>query len=419
MHDILPAEIWRWQRLEAAFIEAATLHGYSEIRTPILEPTDLFVRSIGESTDVVQKEMYTFQRHDDSLTLRPEGTASAARAYVQHAVQALEPISRWYYLGPMFRAERPARGRQRQFHQAGCEIFGDPGPTCDAEMISMLVSMFVDLGIGELEVSISSLGGPETRPKYRSVLLDFLRPKAADLSEHSRARIEVNPFRVLDSKDEGDRAAVEGAPSILDYLSDEDRAHWDALKTQLEALEVPFRVSPGLVRGLDYYNRTLFEISSSAGELGAQNALAGGGRYDTMVEDLGGPKIPAIGFAMGLERILLAMGESERVVEPSCFVVPMGEKATIDGLVLARELRQLGVRVDVDGRQNSLKSKLRRANSSGARVCAIIGESEIETGTVQLKDLLQHSQEQVPRDRATRIIADRLLGSTPRAGGND
>ncbi len=277
----------------------------------MVEGTELFVRSIGEATDVVEKEMYTFSRHSESLTLRPEGTAGAARAYVEHKTHAKEPVSRWYYLGPMFRAERPQRGRYRQFYQAGCEIFGDPGPACDAEMIDMLVGMFRRLGIPDVVASVGSIGGAATRERYRETLRAFLQPKAGELSEHARTRLEQNPLRILDSKDPEGSGRCQGAPNILEVLDDADRAHWDALRAHLDALGTPYVVDPLLVRGLDYYTRTLFELKSSAGELGAQNTLCGGGRYDDMIRELGGPAVPAIGFAMGLERILLALGPME------------------------------------------------------------------------------------------------------------
>lgn len=397
MNDILPDEIGRWQRLERVFRETAERYGYSEVRTPIVERTELFVRSIGETTDVVEKEMYTFTRHDESLTLRPEGTASAARAYVEHKIQAREPITRWYYLGPMFRAERPQRGRYRQFYQAGCEIYGDPGPAADAEMIDMLVGLFSELGVPGVKASVSSIGGAATRDRYRQVLLDFLRPKSEALSEHARARLEVNPLRVLDSKDPRDQAACQGTPSILDVLEEKDQAHWDGLRRHLDALKTPYEVDPLIVRGLDYYTRTLFELKSSAGELGAQNTLCGGGRYDDMVRELGGPAVPAIGFAMGLERILLAMGSTEERSEAFCFVAALGPRAESEALVLGRDLRKAGLRAHVDARGNSLKSMLRRADGLGARICLVLGDTEVDRGVVQLKDLAAHTQRDVAR----------------------
>ncbi|HEY6557502.1 MAG TPA: histidine--tRNA ligase [Polyangiaceae bacterium] len=415
MNDILPDEVGRWQRLEQSFRRSAELYGFQELRTPLLENTELFVRSIGETTDVVEKEMYTLERGKESLTLRPEGTASAARAYVEHSVHAKEPVSRWYYLGAMFRAERPQRGRYRQFYQAGCEIFGDPGPAADAELIDMLVGLFTDLGIGELEVAVNSIGGAETRARYRAALLDYFRPQQGALSEHAQARLDSNPLRILDSKDPRDKAASAGAPALIDQLSDEDRAHWDGLRRALDALETPYKVEAGLVRGLDYYTRTLFEVRSNQGELGTQNTLAGGGRYDGMIQSLGGPDVPAIGFAMGLERILLAMPKRETAPLPFCFIAPIGEGALLDALKLARDIRRLGCRSDVDGRGGSLKGMLRRADACGARLCVVLGESELARGVVQLKDLAERSQHELPRDSAAAMVVERLRAVDPRA----
>ncbi|HEY5957266.1 MAG TPA: histidine--tRNA ligase, partial [Polyangiaceae bacterium] len=283
MNDILPEEIRRWQRIEATFRSTVALYGYDEVRTPLVEPTALFVRSIGEATDVVDKEMYSFERHSESLTLRPEGTAGAARAFVEHSRHAKEAVTRWFYIGAMFRAERPQRGRYRQFHQAGCEIYGDPGPVCDAEMIAMLADFLVRLGIANLRIQVNSIGGAESRDRYRDALLAFFRPKLELLSEHARERLEKNPLRVLDSKDPRDRAACEGAPSVLEYLVEEDQRHWKGVRRALDSMQVTYEVTPGLVRGLDYYTRTLFEITAASGELGTQNALCGGGRYDKMI----------------------------------------------------------------------------------------------------------------------------------------
>ncbi len=411
MNDILPPEIELWQQLESAFVRAAHLYGFAEVRTPLVEPTELFVRSIGEVTDVVQKEMYTFERHHDSLTLRPEGTASCVRAYVQHSMHAKDPVTRWYYMGPMYRAERPQRGRYRQFYQAGCEIFGDPGPTCDSELIAMLVGLFQQLGISDLRVALNSIGGAESRARYRQALLDFLRPLASQLSEESQRRLEENPLRVLDSKAPRDQELTADAPSTLDALTSEDRGHFDEICTQLSALQVPYEISTRLVRGLDYYSRTLFEVQSNSGELGAQNAIAGGGRYDGLVKRLGGPDVPSIGFAMGLERILLAMGNRPVTSEPFVFVAPLGAACVREALVMAQQIRAAGFRVELDGRDNSLKSKLRRANSSGATLAIVFGEAELESGKVQLKDLAGHSQSDVARDAIAAEVAARLSAS--------
>lgn len=405
MNDILPGEIERWHAIERAFARTASLHGFREVRTPLVENTNLFVRSIGDVTDVVQKEMYSFQHHKEALTLRPEGTASCVRAYVEHSVAAQEPVTRWYYFGPMYRAERPQRGRYRQFFQAGCEIFGDPGPACDAELIALLVRYFEQLGIGQLRVLVNSIGGAESRARYRELLLSFLRPLAPELSTESQARLEKNPLRVLDSKSPQDRAVVERAPSTLDALTEADRAHFDELCQCLEALGIRYEVSSALVRGLDYYSRTLFEIQSDAGELGAQNTLAGGGRYDGLVKSLGGPDVSSIGFAIGLERLLLALGEQPAARERLVFLAPLGAPATRRALRLAAELRSAGIRTELDGRETSLKSKLRRANSLGAEFALVLGEQELLEERVQLKNLNEHSQSDVPLGRVVQDLA--------------
>lgn len=412
MNDILPDEVERWHQVETAFRESVRLHGFSEVRTPIVESTSLFVRSIGEATDVVDKEMYTFERHHDSLTLRPEGTAGAARAYIEHAMSTKEPVSRWYYIGPMFRAERPQKGRYRQFYQAGCEVYGDKGPAADAELITMLYDLFRHLGIDHLDVKINSLGGTETRSRYHAALVEYFRPRVAELSEHAQTRLEINPLRILDSKDPRDQQASEGAPSILDVLDGPDREHFDELRASLDALGTPYRVDPRLVRGLDYYTRTLFEISSASGELGSQNALVGGGRYDNLLGQLGGAATPAIGFALGIERLLLAIPSQAKKQAPLCFFAPLGSAATRECLKIAHAIRARGCIAEVDGRGGSLKSLLRRADAMGARCAIVLGESELSNSSAIMKDLAAHTQTSVPIAELVSAV-ERLLASTP------
>ena len=398
MKDLLPEEMAQWQRLEAAFRERVERYGFREVRLPIVEPTALFVRSIGETTDIVEKEMYTFtDRGEKSLTLRPEGTASAVRAYIQHSMQGKEPVSKWYYLGPMYRRERPAKGRYRQFYQAGIEAFGDPGPQLDAEIIDMVVGFISSLGIEEVEVLINSIGGPETREKYREALLAYLDPHRTELCPDCQRRMDANPLRVLDCKVPRCSEITADAPSILRHLTDEDRAHFEGLQQTLTALGTPYRVDESLVRGLDYYTRTLFEVLGKGEGLGAQNALLGGGRYDGMVESLGGADVPAIGFAMGLERLLMAMPEQEERSHIDVFIVPQ-PPVRDEATVLGRELRDAGLRVETDLRGGSFKSQLRRADKMGAHVALLLGESEVESGTVQLKNLKAQTQHSVARD---------------------
>ena len=409
MNDVLPAESARWQRVENLFHRTMRRAGFGEVRTPIVEPTSLFVRTIGEQTDVVEKEMYSFVHHHDELTIRPEGTAGAARAYVEHEVHKNEPVSRWYYAGPMFRAERPQRGRYRQFHQVGAEIFGDPGPACDAELIDLLVGFLRELQIPDLRVLVNSIGGPSVRARYREALVAYLTPKRDALSADSQRRLTTNPLRILDSKNPQDIEACAGAPSLADSFDDDDRAHFSALQAHLTALGTPFSIEPKLVRGLDYYTRTLFEIKGATEKLGAGDTLVGGGRYDGMIQELGGPSVPAIGFAAGVERLLIAGEETKAEPVADAFIAPLGDKALTEALVLARDLRSRGIATLADTRGGSLKSQLRRANAVGARVALIVGDSEVEKSVVQLKDLEGHAQHEVPRADIVKILADRFL----------
>ena len=413
MNDILPEEIGRWHRLEKAFRTLVELYRYQEVRPPLLESTSLFVRSIGEVTDIVEKEMFSFTHHGDAVTLRPEGTAGIARAYIEHNVSAKEPVSRWYYLGPMFRSERPQKGRYRQFYQAGVEVYGDPGPAIDAEIVDMLVKLMGTLGIDKVSAHVNTLGAAGTRARYREALVAYLTPHRSRLGEDSQRRLDLNPMRILDSKDPRDIEVVAGAPSIFDVLSDEDRAHFDAFRRYLDRMGTPYVVAPRLVRGLDYYTRTIFELREDGGKLGSQNTLCGGGRYDNMIKDLGGADVPAIGFAVGLERLFLSMPEEAAPPSPLVLFAPMGEAATAEALLLASRVRALGVPADVDGRQGSLKSMLRRANGVGAAYCVIIGDTELAQGTLQVKDLSGRTQENLAIADVPRILADRIRSKRP------
>ncbi len=408
MNDILPAEIARWRAVESAFRVSMELGGFREVRTPHIEHTALFVRSIGESTDVVEKEMFSFPHGRDNLTLRPEGTAGAARAYVEHRIANNEPVTRWYYLGPMFRAETPQRGRYRQFHQAGAEILGDPGPACDAELIDGLVRFLQAIGVPRVTVHINSIGSGDTRTAYARALRDFLEGRASDLSEESRRRLATNPLRILDSKDPRDQAQLVHAPPVSAFMSDADRAHFEGVKAHLSALGTPFVVDPRLVRGLDYYTRTLFELKADKEELGAGNTIVGGGRYDRMIEELGGPSVPAIGFAAGVERLLIASELPVQGPRIDVFVAPIGEAAVGPALCLARDLRAAGSSAEVDARGAGMKSLLRRANNLGARFAVILGDQELAAGTVQLRDLDGRTQDAVPMADAARIVQERL-----------
>lgn len=411
MNDVLPGEIARWHRLEALFRRSMALTGYREVRTPFVEAKPLFVRAIGEVTDVVEKEMYAFTRHHDELALRPEGTAGAVRAYVEHKVANTEPVSRWYYLGPMFRAERPQAGRYRQFWQYGAECFGEAGPGADADMIAELCSFLTAAGVTAPRVLLNSIGSAGTRVAFAEAIRAYLTPKLAQLSEDSQRRLEKNPLRILDSKAPEDHEALAGAPSLADVLDEADKDHFKNLLGHLDALGVPYEVDPKLVRGLDYYTRTLFEIKGAKEKLGAGDTLIGGGRYDGMVEDLGGPSVPAIGFAGGLERLLIATEEGPRAPHVDVFIAPMGDPAIRAALVLARELRSHGVATEVDTRGAALKAMLRRASGMEAPFAILLGDAELEANQVELKDLLARTQEKVARADVVRILADRAKGT--------
>ena len=404
MNDILPEQARGHQYVEARFRAAVEAHGFRELRTPIVEELGLFHKSTGETSEVVQKQMFLLAKEGESLALRPEGTPSSARVYIGNKMHAREPVTKWYYIGPMFRAERPQRGRYRQFHQAGCELYGDPGPICDAEMIDMLYRFARDLGLADVKVLVNTLGGPQARAEYRKRLIEYFTPLASEISEHARARLVDNPLRILDSKDPADQAASQGAPVLLDCLTDEDQAHFDGLLAALDRLGTPYEIDSRLVRGLDYYTRTCFEVTTTSGNIGSQSAILGGGRYDGMLAGLGGQDTPAIGFAMGIERVLLALGERTFEEPPLCFIAPLGKAATLNCLSIAADLRQAGVWTELDARGNSLKSMLRRADGMGAAVCLLMGEDEASAGTVLVKNLRTHTQESVSQSEVKSAV---------------
>jgi histidyl-tRNA synthetase len=401
MNDILPPEVSKWHFLEQKARDVLEAFAYREVRTPILEYTPLFVRSVGEVTDVVEKQMYTFDDRDGrSVSMRPEGTAAAVRAYIDRAMWNTEPVTRWYYMGPMFRHERAQRGRLRQFHQVGAELFGVNEPTVDAEMIAMLAALMEQLGLppASLQVTINSLGEPEERAAYRGALVEFFSRHRDALDDESRRRLELNPLRILDSKSPDVQALVAQAPVLLDVLSDASKARFAKVREVLAALGVAHDVDPRLVRGLDYYTATIFELKTTAGELGAQNTVCGGGRYDRLVESLGGPKTPALGFGLGIERTLLALAEPAEHYEPTLgvFFGPMDEAALAFALPLAHRLRALGVRVEIEHRAGKPAKHLQRANKLKARLAVIVGANEVASGKLPIKDLATGQQLEVP-----------------------
>lgn len=400
MNDILAPDVAKWQFVEERARMVLDAFAYRELRTPILEYTNLFLRGVGETTDVVEKQMYTFDDRDGrSVSLRPEGTASAVRAYVSQSQWHKEPVTRWFYMGPMFRHERAQRGRLRQFHQIGAEVMGLPAPGIDAEVVSMLVHLLGEVGLPQssLEVVVNTLGEPDERAAYRDALQTYFRQHENKLDEDSRRRLETNPLRILDSKDEGTQAICQGAPFLIDHLGSDSREKFDRFKKLLASLGVNARVDPRLVRGLDYYTGVIFEIKATLGDLGAQNTLAGGGRYDNLIETLGGPKTPALGFGVGIERVLLAIPHAPETFEApvALFIAPIGEAAYEWALPLSQKLRLRGIRVEVEHRPTGLKNQLKRANKMKARLALIVGESELASGKLALKDLVAEKQHEV------------------------
>jgi len=400
MNDILPPEVSKWQFLEQQARDVLEAFAFHELRTPVLEYTPLFVRSVGEVTDVVEKQMYTFDDRDGrSVSLRPEGTASAVRAYIENAQWNKEPVTRWYYMGQMFRHERAQRGRLRQFHQVGAEVFGANEPSMDAEMIAMLVSMFVRFGLpaGAIEVNVNSLGEPEEREAYRQKLVGYFSQHRDRLDDDSLRRLETNPLRILDSKNADVIAVAAGAPKLIDELNEGSRARFTRVRELLIALGVKHEVDAKLVRGLDYYTGTIFEIKTNAGELGSQNTVAGGGRYDRLVASLGGQNTPAIGFALGIERALLAIPDGAESYEPALgvFFAPMDGAALEYALQIVNQLRGKGIRVEIEHRPKNVGAMLKRATKLRARAAVIIGGNEIASGKLTVKDLAHSTQSEV------------------------
>ena len=403
MVDLLPQTLQRWQAVEAVARNHFRRSGFGEIRTPLLETTDLFCRGIGEGTDVVGKEMYSFSdRGDRSCTLRPEGTASVVRAAVQHGLLSQGAQKLWY-AGPMFRYERPQAGRQRQFHQIGVEWLGAESARSDVEVIALAWDLLAQLGVGGLELEINSLGTPEDRLSYRSALVAWLEQRIDQLDADSQARLTTNPLRILDSKNRDTQALLEQAPTLADALSPESRERFAAVQQGLTDLGIPFRLNPRLVRGLDYYGHTAFEITSD--QLGAQATVCGGGRYDGLIAQLGGPVTPAVGWALGMERLMLVLeaaaqadpdGAAARLVSPptpDAYLVNRGERAEAAGLLLARQLRQQGLTVELDGSGSAFGKQFKRADRSGARWALVLGDEEAERGEVRVKPLQQQGEE--------------------------
>ena len=405
--DILPDTVGDWNYVEGEIRELCRRFGYSEIRTPIFEHTELFQRGIGEGTDVVDKEMYTFtDRGERSITLRPENTASAVRAYLQNKLYAQSNLVKLFYIGSMFRYDRPQAGRMREFHQFGVEALGEANPAVDAEVILLAMNLLEGLGLKDLELSINSVGCPKCRSKYRNMLQDFFQDKLEDLCEDCRSRFERSPLRILDCKKDSDKPYMADAPKITDCLCEECADHFAKLKELLTSAGISFTHDPRLVRGLDYYTKTAFEIKYPP--LGAQSAVAGGGRYDGLIEEMGGNPTPAVGFATGLERLLLALESQNLLPEKNrsvdAYVVALGEAAQAEGFKLLNSLRQQGLSAAMDFAGRSMKAQMKQANKLGAKYSVILGEDEIAEGVAMLRSMEDSSQAKVPMNQVAEKI---------------
>jgi histidyl-tRNA synthetase len=405
--DILPDRTYRWTFVEDAFRETCRRCGFSEIRTPVFEYTKLFFRGVGASTDIVEKQMYSFNDYDGrGLTLRPEGTASVVRAFVEHKLYADPQPSKYAYEISCFRHERPQKGRQREFHQFGVEYLGSADMLADAEVIALASDFLASLSVKSPELRVNSIGCPNCRGGHRDALRAFLLPKKDELCDRCRKRLDKNPMRILDCKSPICQELVKGAPLMLDYICDECASAFESLKNNLCALGVAFEVDPGIVRGLDYYTKTAFEFVSSA--IGAQGTVCGGGRYDRLIEELGGPSVPGVGFGLGIERLLLLM-ESEGIEIPApsgadAYIAFIGDGAKAAGLGLLRRLRARGLRVEMDGPSQNIKGQFKRADRLGASYAVVIGETELRQGKVVLKDMVSGEQRTVSQAELEEIL---------------
>lgn len=405
--DTMPRDSYKVQYIEREFSELCRLYGFREVRTPMFESTELFNRGVGETTDIVQKEMYTFEDLGHrSITLKPEGTSPAVRAFIEsHDYAEMQP-TKYYYDTPCFRYERPQAGRLREFHQFGVENFGTPDMMADAEVIALASDFIKKIGIEDVELRINSVGCRECRPVYRKALQDYLRPYYEELSDISKDRFESNPMRIIDSKDITDQRIAKDAPYMFDYLCDDCKAAFEALKTNLDAMGISYVVDPRIVRGLDYYTKTAFEFVTT--KIGAQGTICGGGRYDHLVEEIGGPSIPGVGFGLGKERLLILMDQNDIVVDdpnvPDISVSFIGDKARLYALDLVHKLRAGGVSAIIDTLNRNLKGQMKYANKLNARYSVVIGENEIEKGIVTLKNMYSGEQKEISAIDITKEI---------------
>lgn len=399
--DILPDQVYKWHYVEKKFADICRRYGFKEVRTPAFEHTELFTRGIGDTTDVVQKEMYTFNDHGNrSITLKPEGTSPAVRAFIEHKQYAEVQPTKYYYITPCYRYEKPQSGRQREFHQFGIETFGTPNMIADAEIISLANDFLNNCGITDIQLRINSVGCPECRKKHREALKDFLKPKYDELCSTCQDRYHRNPMRIIDCKSPVCHELVQGAPMMVDYLCEDCKSAFKELQENLKAMEIPFVVDPTIVRGLDYYTKTAFEFVTTS--IGAQGTVCGGGRYDHLVEEIGGPPIPGVGFGLGIERLLMLMeangAEFPEEEKPDVFIAFIGDKAKAFGLKLARDLRLEGISVRMDNLARNIKGQFKYADRLNAKYTIVIGEDELDRGIVSLKNMEKSEQKEVRFD---------------------
>ena len=414
--DLLPEDTRKWQYVENLLKELCQLYNYEEIRTPVFEHTEVFQRGVGDTTDIVQKEMYTFEdRGGRSITLRPEGTAGVVRAYIENKLYgSLTQPTKLYYFAQMFRYERPQHGRMRQLNQFGVEVLGSADPSVDAEVIALAMTAYKKLGLKSIKLFINSLGDTESRQAHRKALIEHFKPHIDELCDDCKNRLENNPLRILDCKKDRDHEAMKTSPSVLDYLNDESRDYFEKVKAYLDAMDIPYTVDPTLVRGLDYYNHTAFEIMSEAEGFGAITTLLGGGRYNGLVEQLGGPSTPGIGFGMGLERLMLAL-EAENITLPvdkklDLFFVTIGDNVQNKAVQLVQQLRLEGISVDKDYQGRKIKAQLKAADRLNAKYVAILGEDELEKNIINIRSMETGEQEEVALETFVATMKEKLGG---------
>ncbi|WP_096153236.1 MULTISPECIES: histidine--tRNA ligase [Bacillus] len=414
--DILPGTVEKWQYIEEKAKEICKLYNYKEIRTPIFEHTELFLRGVGDTTDIVQKEMYTFtDRGERNLTLRPEGTASVARSFVENKMHGNpQQPTKLYYVGPMFRYERPQAGRFRQFVQFGVEALGSNDPSIDAEVIALAVDLYKSLGLNNLKVVINSLGDKESRDAHRQALINHFQPRIEEFCSDCQSRLEKNPLRILDCKKDRDHELMKTAPSILEYLNEESKNYFDKVVAYLTALNIDYEIDPNLVRGLDYYYHTAFEIMSTSEGFGAITTLCGGGRYNGLVQDIGGPETPGIGFALSIERLLAAM-EAENVDFPieneiDCYVVALGVQAKDAAVKVLYDLRKAGILAEKDYQDKKLKAQFKAADRLHSKYTVVFGEDELNKGVAAVKDMATGEQQEIPISEVVAYISEKKSG---------